>query len=95
MDKVVSNATPLIYLAKANQMSLLQSMVKQVFIPEAVYREVVIEGKRLGEKDAYRVERAIAQGWMIVQGIMKWTLIGKRIDGSCAFFLSTCKQEAI
>lgn len=69
MDKVVSNATPLIYLAKANQLSLLQSMVKQVFIPEAVYREVVVEGKRLGEKDAYRVERAIAQGWIIVQGI--------------------------
>jgi len=52
MDKVVSNATPLIYLAKANQLSLLQSMVNQVFIPEAVYREVVVEGKRLGEKDA-------------------------------------------
>ncbi len=69
MDKVVSNATPLIYLAKANQLSLLQSMVKQVFIPEAVYREVVIEGKRLGEKDAYCVERAITQGWMIVQAI--------------------------
>lgn len=69
MDKVVSNATPLIYLAKANQLSLLQSMVKQVFIPEAVYREVVIEGKRLGEKDAYCVERAITQGWMIVQDV--------------------------
>ena len=69
MNKVVSNATPLIYLAKANQLNILQSMVKQVFIPEAVYREVVIEGKRLGEKDAYRVERAIAQGWIIVQGI--------------------------
>ncbi|MDL1959711.1 MAG: DUF3368 domain-containing protein [Deltaproteobacteria bacterium] len=69
MDKVVSNATPLIYLAKANQLSLLQGMVKQVFIPEAVYREVVIEGKRLGEKDAYSVDRAITQGWMIVQDV--------------------------
>ena len=69
MDRIVSNATPLIYLAKANQLSLLRSMVKQVFIPEAVYREVVIEGKRLGEKDAYSVERSIKQGWMIVQGI--------------------------
>ncbi len=69
MDKVISNATPLIYLAKANQLGLLQSMIKQVFIPKAVYREVVVEGKRLGEKDAYRVERAITQGWMIVQDI--------------------------
>jgi len=68
MDRVVSNATPLIYLAKANKLSLLQTMVKQVFIPEAVYREVVIEGKRLGEKDAYRVEKAINEGWILVQG---------------------------
>lgn len=69
MDKVVSNATPLIYLAKANQLGLLQAMVKQVFIPEAVYQEVVIEDKRLGEKDAYRVERAITQGWIMVQDV--------------------------
>lgn len=69
MDRAVSNATPLIYLAKANKLSLLQTMVKQVFIPEAVYQEVVIEGKRLGEKDAYRVERAIDQGWIVVQGV--------------------------
>jgi predicted nucleic acid-binding protein len=69
MDKVVSNATPLIYLAKANQLNLLQTMVKQLFIPEAVYREVVIEGKRLGEKDAYRIERAITQGWIMVQDV--------------------------
>jgi len=68
MDKVVSNATPLIYLAKANKLSLLQTMVKQVFIPEAVYREVVVDGKRFGEKDAYRVKRAINQGWILVQG---------------------------
>ena len=69
MDRVVSNATPLIYLVKANQLNLLQAMVKQVFIPEAVYREVVIEGKRLGEKDSYGVERAIIQGWIIVQDV--------------------------
>jgi len=69
MDKVISNATPLIYLAKANELGLLQSIIKQVFIPKAVYRKVVVEGKRLGEKDAYRVERAITQGWMIVQDI--------------------------
>lgn len=69
MDRVVSNATPLIYLAKANKLSLLQTMVKKVFIPEAVYREVVSEGKRLGEKDAYRVEKAINEGWILVQGV--------------------------
>ena len=54
MDRIVSNATPLIYLAKSNKLSLLQTIVNQVLIPEAVFQEVVIEGKRLGEKDSYR-----------------------------------------
>ncbi|MFH1674841.1 MAG: DUF3368 domain-containing protein [Pseudomonadota bacterium] len=69
MDTAVSNATPLIYLSKANKLSLLQAVVRQLFIPEAVHREVVIEGKRLGERDAYRVEKAINQGWILVQAV--------------------------
>ena len=44
MDKIVSNATPLIYLAKADKLMLLKTIVKEVFIPETVFREVVVEG---------------------------------------------------
>jgi len=95
MDRVVSIATPLIYLAKANQLSLLQSMVKQVFIPEAVYREVVIEGKRLGEKDAYRVERAIKQGWMIVQDIKIIYPVEITIHPGEAEIISLAKEKGI
>jgi predicted nucleic acid-binding protein len=69
MDRIVSNATPLIYLAKSNKLSLLQTIVNQVLIPEAVFQEVVIEGKRLGEKDSYRVEKAISQGWLKVKKV--------------------------
>ena len=69
MDKIVSNATPLIYLAKADKLMLLKTIVKEVFIPEAVFREVVVKGKRMGEKDAYRLEKAITQGWLRVKEI--------------------------
>lgn len=69
MDRVISNATPLIYLAKANKLDLLQTIANQVLIPKAVFQEVVIEGKRLGEKDAYRVEKAIAQSWLVVKEV--------------------------
>ena len=62
MNRIVSNATPLIYLAKTDKLNLLRGFAKQVVIPEAVFREVVTEGKRLGEKDAYRVEKCINQG---------------------------------
>ena len=69
MDRIVSNATPLIYLAKSNKLSLLQTIVNQVLIPEAVFQEVVIESKRLGEKDSYRVEKAISEGWLKVKKV--------------------------
>ena len=69
MDRIISNATPLIYLAKADKLYLLQTTINQVFIPNAVFQEVVEEGKRLGEKDAYRMEKAISQGWLVVQAV--------------------------
>jgi predicted nucleic acid-binding protein len=95
MDRLVSNATPLIYLAKAGQLSLLQSIIKQVFIPEAVYREVVIEGKRLGEKDAFRVERAIKQGWVIVQGIKVSYPVEITVHPGEAEVISLAKEKGI
>lgn len=69
IDKLISNATPLIYLAKADQLKALQTVIRQILIPQSVYREVVVEGKNLGEKDAYRVDRAISEGWIIVQEV--------------------------
>jgi predicted nucleic acid-binding protein len=63
---VVSNATPLIYLAKVGKIGLLKTAFGQVFIPEDVKREVVDKGKLLGEKDAYIVENAIGEGWIKV-----------------------------
>ncbi len=69
MDRIVSNATPLIYLAKADKLTLLKSLVNEVVIPEAVFQEVVVEGKRLGENDAYRVEKCINQGWLNIQEV--------------------------
>ena len=69
MDKIVSNATPLIYLAKSDKLILLQTIVKEVFIPEAVFREIVVEGIRTQEKDAYRVDKAINQGWLKVKEV--------------------------
>ena len=95
MDRIVSNATPLIYLAKADQLNLLQRIVKRVFIPEAVHREVVIEGKRLGEKDAFRVEKAIKQGWMIVQGIKSIYPVEIIIHPGEAEVISLAKEKGI
>jgi predicted nucleic acid-binding protein len=66
MSGIVSNATPLIYLAKVSKIELLRKIFGEVFIPEEVKIEVVDKGKRLGEKDAYVVEKAISEGWIKV-----------------------------
>jgi len=66
MRGIVSNATPLIYLAKVGKLELLRKVFGAVLIPEEVKVEVVEKGKELGERDAYTVEKAITEGWLKV-----------------------------
>lgn len=47
MSGVVSNATPLIYLAKTGRIDLLTKVFGKVFIPQAAKVEVVDSGKLL------------------------------------------------
>jgi len=72
MSKVISNATPLIYLAKADRLGLVHSLFEEILIPEAVYEEVVSEGKRLGQADAFLVEKAIEDGWISVRHVREF-----------------------
>jgi len=66
MGGIVSNATPLIYLAKVGKIDFLRKVFGEVFIPEEVKIEVVDRGKLLGERDAYVIEKAIGEGWLKV-----------------------------
>ena len=66
MTKIVSNATPLIYLAKIGRLQLLRSLFDEVVIPIEVKQEVVDAGKLLGQKDAFVIEKAIEEGWLKV-----------------------------
>lgn len=64
--RIVSNATPLIYLAKIGRLDLLRKVFGEVFIPEEVKVEAVDRGKELRERDAYIIEKAISDGWLKV-----------------------------
>jgi uncharacterized protein len=66
VPSVVSNSTPLIYLAKIGRLDLLKELFSEVLIPKEVYKEVVERGKSLRIKDAYIVEAAVTQGWIKV-----------------------------
>ena len=49
---VVSNAGPLIVLAKLNLLHLLKELYGRVHVPRSVYDETVTEGLRRGHTDA-------------------------------------------
>ena len=53
---IVSNSTPLIWLAKIGKLNLLKNFFKTVMIPEAVYDEVVTKGINEKAPDAFIVE---------------------------------------
>ena len=63
----VFDATPLIYLAKIDQLTLLAHYEEPRVIPERVYEEVVETGLEAGYPDARRIERFVdADGFTVV-----------------------------
>jgi predicted nucleic acid-binding protein len=57
--KVVSNAGPLINLAKLGILGVLPKVYTPIWVPPAVYDEVVVRGKEQNHPDAYVVELAV------------------------------------
>lgn len=54
MQKVVSNSSPIIHLAKIGKLDLLKDFFETVVVPEAVYRECAAEGKERAEVELIR-----------------------------------------
>jgi predicted nucleic acid-binding protein len=67
LRRIVSNATPLIYLAKIGKLDFLRNVFDEVIIPEEVRDEVVNRGKQLKHGDAFVIEKAIQEGWLKVR----------------------------
>lgn len=67
--KVVANSGPLMALGKLGQLDLLGYLYRQVYIPSAVYNEVVIRGLERGYSDAYAARLAIQRGILVVVAV--------------------------
>jgi predicted nucleic acid-binding protein len=63
------DASGLIYLAKAGLFDLVASLYDEVIVTDAVYQEVVIQGKAGGYPDAFVIEQAIVEGRVRVQSL--------------------------
>lgn len=66
---IISNTSPLLYLAKLGKLGLLKSLFRKIVIAEEVYREVVVRGKQQGFIDALAVEQAINDKWVEVKKV--------------------------
>ncbi len=65
---IVSNSSPLIYLAKIGKLELLNKLFGKIAIPVEVYNEVV-KGKEEAFFDAVKVEKAVKDGWIEVKEV--------------------------
>ncbi len=60
-NMVVSNSSPLIHLTRLGKIEYLFDLVKKIKIPEAVFVEVVIQGKNNHFSESFIIERFIKE----------------------------------
>jgi predicted nucleic acid-binding protein len=63
---IVSNTSPLIWLAKIGKITLLKDLFGEVIMPEEVHKEAVERGLQEGFSDALAIKECIEQGWIKV-----------------------------
>jgi predicted nucleic acid-binding protein len=65
----VSNAGPLIHLAKISLLHLFKTLFQKLIIPLEVKVGAVDLGKEKGSPDAIHIEKAIDEGWIKVEEV--------------------------
>jgi predicted nucleic acid-binding protein len=81
---VVSDSTPLIYLAKIGRLNLLRGVFEKIYVPEAVFNEAVTQGKELNMSDAFIIEKAVGI-WIIKE------LVDPKVDAEFRFLDTNTK----
>jgi len=73
--KIVSNASPLINLARIGKLDLLRELFSKLLIPEAVWGEVVVDGAGQPGADEVKgadwIEKRPAKNKQLVQALMQ------------------------
>lgn len=92
MNNIISDATPLIYLAKIEKISLLKSLYNTIIISSEIKNEIVDEGKRLKEKDAFLIEKEIKDGFIEVIKVSNYIKPVFKIDKGELSILSLTKE---
>ncbi|MBC2697275.1 MAG: DUF3368 domain-containing protein [ANME-2 cluster archaeon] len=62
MKPLIFNATPLIFLGKINVLEKITHFPEEKYTLESVYQEVVVEGKKSGNPEAFLIENLLDAG---------------------------------
>jgi len=65
--RVVADSSCLIALSQVKQFELLKELFSEIYIPYAVYDEVVVKGK--GEAGSEETESAVKAGWILKRSV--------------------------
>ena len=95
MNNIISDATPLIYLAKIEKISLLKSLYNTIIISPEIKNEIVDEGKRLKDKDSFLIEKEIKDGFIEVIKVSNYIKPVFKIDKGELSILSLAKELSI
>ena len=86
--RVVADSSCLIGLSQVEKFELLKELFSEVYIPHAVYDEVVAKGR--GEAGSEETESAVKDGW-----ILKRLVSDKIAVGALSTFLGKGESEVI
>jgi len=88
---MISNSSPLIFLAKLNKIGLLKRLFNKIIIPEEVKKEVLIEGR-----EGYAVlSKAIDDGWILIKNPKKNVDLGLGKGENAAINLAREKKDKL
>lgn len=65
--ELVLDATPLIYLARSGGLRVVKDLKTRIFVPRAVYDEVVVAGRKHGKPGAELVDSYVREGVITVR----------------------------
>jgi hypothetical protein len=93
---VIADSSTLIHLAAIDRLDLLRDFYGRVVVPEAVWRESVLQGA--GRPGVERIEDARREGWIEVTEIQErplWLSLTQRLDeGEAAVLTLAIERQA-
>lgn len=90
----ISDATPIIHLAKIGKIKLLKKIFNYIIIPSKIYEEVLIKGKEFEKSEIFDIQKLVDEKFIKIKKISSQLEI-LNLDAGEKEALSLCKEMKI